>query len=104
MSSQLIVQLVTDTLLMAIRSQGMPQELLHHSDEGSQRTSKIIQPLLADQGIICSMSRSGNAWDNSAMESFLSSLETERVHRKMYRTRDEAKTEAFDYAERFYNS
>lgn len=49
------------------------------------------------------MSRSGNVWDNSAMESFFSSLKTERVHRKVYCTRDEARADVFDYVERFYN-
>ena len=59
--------------------------------------------LMADHGIDCSMSRSGNVWDNAAMESFFSSLKTERIARKMYRTRDEAKADVFDYIERFYN-
>ena len=49
------------------------------------------------------MSRSGNVWDNAAMESFFSSLKTERTARKVYRTRDEAKADVFDYIERFYN-
>ena len=49
------------------------------------------------------MSRSGNVWDNAAMESFFSSLKTERTARKIYRTRDEAKADVFDYIERFYN-
>jgi transposase InsO family protein len=49
----------------------------------------------------CSMSRSGNVWDNAAMESFFSSLKTERTARKLYRTRDEAKADVFDYIERF---
>jgi putative transposase len=49
------------------------------------------------------MSRSGNVWDNSAMESFFSSLKIERVHRKVYCTRDEARADVFDYVERFYN-
>jgi putative transposase len=59
--------------------------------------------LLADNGVICSMSRSGNVWDNAAMESFFSSLKTERTARKTYRTRDEAKADVFDYIERLYN-
>jgi putative transposase len=54
-------------------------------------------------GVICSMSRSGNVWDNAAMESFFSSLKTERTGRKTYRTRDEARADVFDYIERFYN-
>jgi len=48
------------------------------------------------------MSRAGNVWDNSAMESFFSSLKTERTARKVYRTRDEARADVFDYIERFY--
>ena len=57
-----------------------------------------------NHGVVCSMSRSGNVWDNAAMESFFSSLKTERTGRKTYRTRDEAKADVFDYIERFYNS
>lgn len=48
-------------------------------------------------------SRAGNVWDNSAMESFFSSLKTERTARKVYRTRDHARADVFDYIERFYN-
>ena len=58
---------------------------------------------MADHGITCSMSRSGNVWDNAAMESFFSSLKTERTARKVYRARDEAKADVFDYIECFYN-
>ena len=58
---------------------------------------------MADHGIACSMSRSGNVWDNAAMESFFSSLKTERTARKVYRTRDDAMADVFDYIERFYN-
>jgi putative transposase len=57
----------------------------------------------AARGVVCSMSRSGNVWDNAAMESFFSSLKTERIARKTYRTRDEAKADVFDYIECFYN-
>jgi putative transposase len=59
---------------------------------------------MADYGITCSMSRSGNCWDNAAMESFFSSLKFERTARKTYRTRDEARADVFDYIERFYNA
>ena len=62
-----------------------------------------FQLLLTDNGVTCSMSRSGNCWDNAAMESFSSSLKTERVARKTYRTRDQARADVFDYIERFYN-
>jgi transposase InsO family protein len=57
--------------------------LLHHSDRGSQYTSEQFQKLMEDHGMVCSMSRSGNVWDNAAMESFFSSLKTERVGRKI---------------------
>ena len=96
-------QLVTDALLMAIWQRGTPEAVLHPSDRGSQYTSELVQRLLADQGLACSMSRSGNCWDNAAMESFFSSLKTERTARTTYRTRDQAKADVFDYIERFYN-
>jgi len=96
-------QLVTDALVMAIWRRGKPDALPHHSDRGSQYTSEQFQRLMADHGVVCSMSRSGNVWDNAAMESFFSSLKTERTARKTYRTRDEANADVFDYIERFYN-
>ncbi|SLN78095.1 IS2 transposase TnpB [Roseisalinus antarcticus] len=95
--------LVMDALMMAVWRRGKADALLHHSDQGSQYTSEQFQRLLADNGITCSMSRAGNVWDNSAMESFFSSLKTERTARKVYRTRDEARADVFDYIERFYN-
>jgi putative transposase len=104
MSAEMTAQLVTDALVMAIWRRGKPDALLHHSDRGSQYTSEQFQKLLSDHGIICSMSRSGNVWDNAAMESFFSSLKTERAARKTYRTRDEAKADVFDYIECFYNA
>ena len=52
---------------------------------------------------VISESRSGDVWDNAAMESFFSSLKTERTARKVYRSRDDAKADVFDYIERFYN-
>ena len=103
MSAAMTAQLVTDALIMAIRRRGKPNALLHHSDRGSQYTSEQFQRLMADNGVTCSMSRAGNVWDNAAMESFFSSLKTERTARKTYRTRDQAKTDVFDYIERFYN-
>ena len=104
MSATMTAQLVADALLMAIWRRGKPRELLHHSDQGSQYSSAQFQRLMTDSGIVCSMSRSGNVWDNAAMESFFSSLKTERTARKIYRTRNEAKADVFDYIERFYNA
>ena len=103
MQTAMTAQLVTDALVMAIWRRGKPDTLLHHSDRGSQYTSEQFQRLMIDHGVVCSMSRSGNVWDNATMESFFSSLKTERTARKVYRTRDEAKADVFDYIERFYN-
>ena len=103
MSTSMTAQLVTDALLMAIWRRGKPDALLHGSDQGSQYTSEQFRKLMEDNGVTCSMSRSGNVWDNAAMESFFSSLKTERTARKTYRTRDHAKADVFDYIECFYN-
>ena len=103
MQSTMTSQLVADALMMAVWRRGRPKEMLHHSDQGSQYTSEHFQKLLAEQGIVCSMSRAGEVWDNSAMESFFSSLKTERTARKVYRTREQARSDVFDYIERFYN-
>jgi len=103
MSATMTAQFVTDALIMAIWRRGRPKALLHHSDRGSQYTSEQFQRLMADHGVTCSMSRSGNCWDNAAMESFFSSLKTERTARKTYRTRDQARADVFDYIERSYN-
>ena len=103
MSATITAQLVTDALVMAIWRRGKPRSLLHHSDRGAQYTSEQFQRLMADHSVTCSMSRSGNCWDNAAMESFFSSLKTERTARKTYRTRDDAKADVFDYIECFYN-
>jgi len=103
MQASMTAQLVADALMMAVWRRGRPQELLHHSDQGSQYTSEHFQRLLAEQGIVCSMSRAGEVWDNSAMESFFSSLKTERTARKVYRSREQARSDVFDYIERFYN-
>jgi putative transposase len=103
MNTAMTTQLVADAPMMAIWRRGKPDALLHHSDRGSQYTSEQFQRLMVDHGVVCSMSRSGNVWDNAAMESFFSSLKTERTARKMYRSRNEAKADVFDYIERFYN-
>jgi putative transposase len=103
MQAGMTSQLVADALMMAVWRRGRPVDLLHHSDQGSQYTSEHFQKLLAEQGITCSMSRAGEVWDNSAMESFFSSLKTERTARKVYRSREQARSDVFDYIECFYN-
>jgi putative transposase len=103
MHATMTTQLVTDALVMAVWRRGALDALLHHSDRGSQYTSESFQRLLRELGVTCSMSRSGNVWDNSVMESFFSTLKTERTNRKHYATRDAARADVFDYIERFYN-
>ncbi len=89
---------------MALWRRGKPTELLHHSDQGSQYTSEDFQRLLSAEGTTCSMSRRGNCWDNSAVESFFATLKKDRVYRSCYSTRNAARADVFDYIEQFYNS
>ena len=103
MRAEMTADLVSDALMMALWRRGRPRELLHHSDRGTQYTSEQCQSLMIEHGVVCSLSRSGNVWDNAAMESFFSTLKTERTARKVYQTRDQARADVFDYIERFYN-
>jgi len=70
----------------------------------SQYTTGAFQRLLRDRGVTCSMSRSGNVWDNAVMESFFSTLKAERTHGKHYATRNAARADVFDCIERFYKT
>ena len=74
MKPTMTADLVIDALGMAIWRRGKPDELLHHSDQGSQYTSDPFQPMLADLGIKCSLSRRGECHDNAVMESFYGSM------------------------------
>jgi putative transposase len=103
MHATMTAQLVTDALTMALWRRGSIDALLHHSDRGSQYSSESFQRLLTALGVTCSMSRAGNVWDNSVVESFFSTLKTERTSRRHYLTRDAARADVFDYIERFYN-
>lgn len=77
--------------------------LLFHSDRGVQYACGRYQRMLRERGISCSMSRTGDCWDNAVAESFFHTLKVERVNRRAYRTRSQAKLDLFDYIERFYN-
>lgn len=103
MQDRMTTRLVADALMMALWRRGRPRELMHHSDRGSQYTSEAFARLMAEHGIECSLSRAGNVWDNAVVESFFSSLKTERTAARTYRTRDAARADVFDYIERFYN-
>lgn len=95
--------LVLNALSMALGQRHVEGELIHHSDRGAQYLSDDFQALLKKNEISCSLSGAGSCYDNAAVESFFASLKRERVKRRKYRTRDQARTDVFDYIERFYN-
>jgi putative transposase len=103
MQNRMTTGLVADALVMALWRRGRPRELMHHPDRGSHYTSEAFARLMAGHGIQCSLSRAGNVWDNAVVESFFSSLKTERTTLKTYRTRDAARADVFDDIDRFYN-
>jgi putative transposase len=95
--------IVLDALLMAVRRRRPRQNVLAHSDQGTQYGSDDWHRFCRDHGLVPSMSRRGNCWDNAVAESLFASLKRERVNRRNYRTVDEAKADVFDYIEMFYN-
>ena len=95
--------IVLDALTMAWFRRKPTPGLIHHSDRGSQYASHAFQARLNEYGMVCSMSRKGNCWDNAPTESFFNSLKNERVHGTRYPTKAEAKADLFDYIEPFYN-
>ncbi len=103
MSKRINAQLTLRALRAALWSRKPPPGLLHHSDRGSQYACSDYQDVLEEHGIICSMSRKGDVWDNAVSESFFKTLKVERVNDRDYWTREEAKTDISDYVERFYN-
>jgi putative transposase len=103
MRERMTRDLVIDALRMAWFRRRPPPGLIHHSDRGSQYCSHDFQKQLAEYGMLASMSRKGNCWDNATSESFFNSLKNERVHGSRYETRDEARADLFDYVEVFYN-
>jgi putative transposase len=100
---RMTADIVTDALTMAWFRRRPASGLIHHSDRGSQYASHLFQDKLTGYGMVCSMSRKGNCWDNAPTESFFNSLKNERVHGTRYATRDEAIADLFDYIEVFYN-
>jgi putative transposase len=103
MATTLAQQLTLDALQMALGRRQPPPGWVHHSDRGSQYAATDYQRLLAAQGARVSMSRTGNCYDNAAMESFFHTLKTELVYREHYATREQARRSVFDYIEVFYN-
>lgn len=96
-------ELVLQAVLMALWQRRDPRPVILHSDRGCQFTSEEYQRFLRGHDIVCSMSAVGSCADNAAAEGFFGLLKRERVNRRHYRTPAEARTDIFDYIERFYN-
>ena len=103
MGHRLTVDLAEQALTMALVTRRPEAGLLHHSDRGSQYAASRYQQLLDAQGLVPSMSRKGNCWDNACVESFFGTLKRELVHHRHYATRDDATRDIFEYIEVFYN-
>ncbi len=103
MGDKISQELASAALRDAVGRQRPTEGLIHHSDRGRQYASYAYQDLLSGHGIVQSMSRSGNCWDNAYMESFFGTLKTELVHGEKYRSRLEARLSIFEYVEVFYN-
>lgn len=104
LADHLRVGLVKQALTMALWRRKPKAGLIHHSDRGSQYACPKYQALLAEYGMVPSMSRKGNCWDNAVVERFFRSLKSERTDHRLYPTRAEAKGDVIDYIEMFYNS
>ena len=103
LSERLERGLALNALKMAVQDRQPPQGLLHHSDRGSQYASSEYQQLLAAHGLLSSMSRKGNCWDNAVAESFFATLKIELGYQRHWHTRTQARSEVFEYIELFYN-
>lgn len=104
MSPRIKSSLVKNALNMAYWGRKPWRGLIHHSDRGSQYASHEYQESLQKYGMLCSMSRKGDCWDNAVVESFFHLLKTEWIKDAVYATRDEARADVTAYIEMFYNS
>lgn len=103
MSNRIDSRLTLTALRKALWNRRPSPGLLHHSDRGSQYACGEYRDTLQKYGLVCSMSRKGDCWDNAVSESFFKTLKVERVGDRNYWTREEAATDITDYIERFYN-
>lgn len=103
LSERMTAQLVIDALQMAIWRRKPPHSLIIHSDRGSQYCSHDYQKLLTLHGLVCSMSKRGDCFDNAAMESWNHSFKVEAIHGEKFMTRSIAKNHVFEYIEIYYN-
>ncbi len=103
MSERMTARLVCDALQMALWRRKRPRGVIVHSDRGSQYCSGDYQRLLLENGLVCSMSKKGDCYDNAAMESWNHSLKVEAIHGERFITRQVAKDHVFEYVEVYYN-
>ena len=103
MQSRMDKELVISALLMAIWKRKPNQSVMVHSDQGSQFSSYEWQGFLKEHNLVASMSRRGNCHDNAVVESFFQLLKRERIKRRTYLNREQARQDVFDYIEMFYN-
>ncbi len=103
MNVRLTAELAVDALMKAVIRRRPPEGLLFHSDRGVQYASKAFRRVLKRYGMVQSMSRKGDCWDNAVAESFFGTLKQELVHHERYRTRAEARLSVFEYIEGWYN-
>lgn len=103
LSARITRHLTLQALTMALGRRRPPHGLLHHSDRGSQYASGDYRRALRAHGIVCSMSRRGNCWDNAVAESFFATVKVELAHEASWATRGQARGEVFEYIEQFYN-
>ena len=103
MQPKMHVDLVLNALVMAVWRRKPKNEVIVHSDQGSQYTSSDWQTFLELHNLVCSMSRRGNCYDNAVAESFFQLLKRERIKRRIYKNREEARRDIFNYIEMFYN-
>lgn len=103
MAPRMTTPLISDALIMALWRRGFPKGVLVHSDRGSQYCSAAYQKLLKKHKLVCSMSRTGNCWDNACAESFFHTLKVELVHGKRFDKRSQMRESVFEYIEVDYN-
>ena len=104
MKSDMKTHLLLEALSMAVRTRKPAAGLIHHSDRGVQYASYLFQEALQKAGLICSMSRKGNCWDNAVAESFFSTLKRELIYpHGVFASKEEARSKIFGYIETWYN-
>lgn len=103
LASHMRAELCTEALQNAVRRHRPSKGLIHHSDQGSQYCSKEYIDELENHGMVRSMSRKGNCWDNACAETFFSTIKSERLHHKVYKDIEDARRDIFWYIESFYN-